>query len=486
LEGCSGGNAGGVKIDDRRGRSRACGSLPSQPRPPYPLPRTPFPALPVHARTSHFVYKYLDLADRFIRVRVAGPSDLGIEALASLDRAGYRRAVIAACVEGYAEELVERLRALSPDDPAGAEELLYQLAVSVNPELEIRNVALRGVSARERIERATRAAPSSDAAARRRILKQRAPGLAERLGARVFGQGDAIRSAVEAVRRAAAGLAPERGPLATMLFVGPTGTGKTELARALAAELGEADGLLRIDCGELGLGHETSRLIGAPPGYVGFEAGGFLTEGMRKVPRAVVVFDEVEKAHPKLFDLMLSVLEEGELVDGKGRVVSFREALVIMTSNAGARDVDAARQRVGFAGAELAAGARAELAERALSSIFPPEFLSRVEDVVHFRAIDLGVARSIAGRVLGELALRVRAAGHRLVWTQAVADWVARSGFDSRAGARGIAGVVRRAVEGPLADLLLGVPEGEGAEPAWVRLSIQGGRPRLRLERGAP
>jgi len=199
----------------------------------------------------------------------------------------------------------------------------------------------------------------------------------------------------------------------------------------------------------------------------------------------VVVFDEVEKAHPKLYDLLLSVLEEGELVDGKGRAVSFRDALVILTSNAGARDVDAARARLGFAGGGLAADARVELADRALAAIFPPEFLGRIEDIVHFQALDLAVARRVAGRVLGELALRVRSAGHRLAWTRSVAAWAARSGFDERAGARGIAGVVRREIEAPLADLLLGLPEATDAEPAWIRLSIQGGRPRLRVERAA-
>ena len=252
----------------------------------------------MHPRTSPFVFKYLDLADRFVRVRLAGPSEAGIEMRPDLDRTGYRRAVIAACIEGYEKDTEAQITALHPEDPSSAEEVLYQLVVTVNPNLDIRSVSLRCEGATAQPAGELKVAPAADAAARRRNLRRKARGLVDRLGTRVFGQGEAVGRVAQAVRRAASGLEPLRGPLASLFFVGPTGTGKTELARELATELGGDGSLLRIDCGELGLGHETSRLVGAPPGFVGFEEGGHLTEGMRRTPRSVVLFDEVEKAHP--------------------------------------------------------------------------------------------------------------------------------------------------------------------------------------------
>jgi len=446
----------------------------------------------VDPRPSRTVYKYLDLADRFVRVRVASVRELRIDP-AGLDRRSYRNAVIGGFIEGFESGVEQRLAELHPAAPDDAAELLYQMAVSVNPNLEIRGVTLQGSGCdaveapreTEPDEPRARLSPDVDAGALLRRLRRGATGLERRLASRVFGQAEAVAGVARAARRAAAGLRPARGPLGTMLFAGPTGTGKTELARALADELGGPDALLRIDCGELGQGHETARLIGAPPGYVGYEAGGFLTEGMQRAPRAVVLFDEVEKAHPKLHEMLLSILEEGELVDGKGRAVSFASSFVILTSNAGAREISAASERVGFRSSELEGDARDELSERALRDAFAPEFLGRVDDVVHFRPLDRDAARHIAAAKLGALAMRVRAAGARLYWTSAVADWVAEQGVSERSGARGLLGVMRGVIETELAERMLALVDPvTGAMPTpapWLRLSIRGGRPTVAL-----
>ncbi|MEM7306043.1 MAG: AAA family ATPase [Planctomycetota bacterium] len=432
----------------------------------------------MHPRTSRALYKYLDVADRFVRIRIAGPHDAGVRMRPGLDRSGYRRALIAALVEGFEQDVEAHLSELHPEDPGAAAELLYQLVVAVNPELDIRSVSLPPVeeapAPKAAGETELRVAPEADAAAPRRAIRRRARGLAERLSQRVFGQHEAVERVARAVRRAAAGLKPARGPLASLLFVGPTGTGKTELARELARELGGDQGLLRIDCGELGLGHETSRLVGAPPGFVGFEDGGMLTEGMRRAPRAVVLFDEIEKAHGRLHDVLLSVLEEGEIADGTGRSVSFRDAIVILTSNAGAREADEADEPIGFAGSGLGAGARAEIATRALRTRFAPEFLGRLDEVVHFRELGPKDVRRIAARQLGDLALRVRHAGRRMRWTDAVARWVAEQASSGAGGARDVGAILRRGVEEPLAEAMLDLGEDDRR---WLCVRLRAGRP---------
>ncbi len=291
-----------------------------------------------------------------------------------------------------------------------------------------------------------------------------------------MGQPAAIGSVVRAVRRAAAGLASERGPLAALLFVGPTGTGKTELARALAQELGGPARLVRIDCSEFGSRHESSKLLGAPPGYVGHERGGLLTARLRTGRHSVVLFDEVEKAHPQLHELLLQALDEGALTDGRGERVDFRRSFVILTSNAGTRELLAARDPLGFGGAPLASGASAEIVARALGERFAPELLGRLDEVVLFRELGALDARAIAERELVSLARRVRARGRRVCFSAAVSRWAARTGFSGDSGARGIAHCVRREIESPLAEALLASQDG-----AWIEVSIRRGRPHFTL-----
>ena len=305
-----------------------------------------------------------------------------------------------------------------------------------------------------------------------RALRQLSKAIERRLERRVVGQPEALQCVARAVRRAAAGLGRGRGPLASLFFVGPTGTGKTELARALAEELGGRERLIRIDCGEFGTRHEASKLLGAPPGYVGHEHGGLFVRRLHPGRESVVLFDEIEKAHPQLHELLLAVLDEGSLTDGRGLRADFRRSIVILTSNTGTRELLAAGDRLGFGRAAPGTTAEAEIVARALGQAFAPEFLGRLDEVVLFRQLTAGDARTIATRELTELARRVRARGRRVCFSPAVARWAVAHGFANSSGARGIAHCLRREIESPLAEALL------ASQPLeWIEVSIRRGRP---------
>jgi hypothetical protein len=331
---------------------------------------------PVRARS---VYRYFDLADSFVRILVLEPGCLRVDGRLGLNRAGYRRLILGTCMPDLGEDVEQALVSLFPDDPLLVEDLLYQLCVEVNPELDIHEVRITV----ERDQAAPRRAPQgegrseaggdSDRLAR---LRRRLRGLDRRLSDQVIGQREAVAAVMRAVRRTAAGLSSDRRPLTSLLFAGRTGTGKTELARCLAREVFTREGvreIVRIDCSEFALAHEYAKLIGSPPGYVGHEHGGQLTEALSQNPECVVLFDEVEKAHPRMHNLLLQILEEGSLTDGKGRRMRFDRSIVIMTSNAGAIDFEAASIPVGFHGERtLVTGSLREITRAALERCFAP------------------------------------------------------------------------------------------------------------------
>ncbi len=303
--------------------------------------------------------------------------------------------------------------------------------------------------------------------------------LEERLHARVIGQDDAVQAVADAIRRSRAGLADPKRPLGSFLFLGPTGVGKTELARALAVLLfDDEDAMVRIDMSEYMEKYSVSRLIGAPPGYVGYDEGGQLTEAVRRRPYRVVLFDEVEKAHPDVFNVLLQVLEDGRLTDGHGRTVDFRHAIIIMTSNLGSqylRNLDP-DDRPAF---ELV---RVQIQEE-LRRTLRPEFLNRIDEIIIFHPLTKANLEQIVDLQLQGLTARLRELNIRLEVTPAARALLARDGYSPDFGARPLRRLIQRLVENPLSRKMLG---GEFRENDAVLVDAQGGDIVLRKAAPAP
>jgi ATP-dependent Clp protease ATP-binding subunit ClpB len=284
----------------------------------------------------------------------------------------------------------------------------------------------------------------------------------EGLGARVVGQPDAVRAVSDAVRRARSGVADPNRPTGSFLFLGPTGVGKTELAKALAEFLFDDErAMVRIDMSEYSEKHSVARLVGAPPGYVGYEAGGQLTEAVRRRPYTVVLFDEVEKAHQDVFDVLLQVLDDGRLTDGQGRTVDFRNTILILTSNLGSHLI---------ADQSIPEERRREAVMDVVRTHFKPEFLNRLDDVVVFRALGSEELTGIVDIQVGVLARRLAARRLTLRVTDAAKEWLALNGFDPVYGARPLRRLVQSAIGDQLAKALLAgdIRDGDEVVVDWA------------------
>ena len=285
----------------------------------------------------------------------------------------------------------------------------------------------------------------------------------EELHKRVVGQDEAIEIVSKAVRRARAGLKDPKRPIGSFIFLGPTGVGKTELAKALAEFMfGSEDALIKIDMSEFMERHNVSRLVGAPPGYVGFDEGGQLTEAVRRKSYAVVLLDEVEKAHPEVFNILLQILEDGHLTDAKGRRVDFRNTIIIMTSNLGARQLQSTAA-LGFRPIGETEAARAqssyevikEKVQAELKQTFRPEFLNRIDATVVFRPLSIDEIRQIVDLMLRRVREQLKAQGMSLEVTQEAKDHIIKLGYDPAYGARPLRRVIQNMVEDVLAEHLL-------------------------------
>ncbi|WP_270154250.1 ATP-dependent Clp protease ATP-binding subunit [Nonomuraea corallina] len=393
-----------------------------------------------------------DLSDRYVSSRF-----LPDKAIDLVDEAGARVALRSGTVPTGTRELEEELdrrqrekeQAVTREDYERARELRDEIA-ELQSRIEQARAGPTGVAEvtvddiAEVVSRAT----GIPVAQLTQEERDRLLGLEEHLHQRVIGQDEAVAAVAEAVRRSRAGLSDPNRPIGSFLFLGPTGVGKTELARALAEALfGEQERMIRLDMSEFQERHTVSRLVGAPPGYVGYEEAGQLTEQVRRKPYAVILLDEIEKAHQDVFNLLLQVLEDGRLTDGQGRTVDFRNTVLIMTSNLGA---DVIMKHPG----EDPQALRGQLS-RLLQMRFRPEFLNRIDEIIVFRGLDTEQLRQITGLLLEDTRRRLHAQGVTLEIEQEAVDWLAKEGYQPHFGARPLRRTIQRKLDNTLSRLLL-------------------------------
>jgi ATP-dependent Clp protease ATP-binding subunit ClpC len=420
---------------------------------------------------ASFVIKYFDLIDEFIKVRCCSEDLLSeLHSQAITNKASYRQRVVRSCVPTFEGEILAAVGKMDEDyDIEIVEELLYQICIDVNPSLEIHQVSIPSPNAGAKAENDEIVRPNTEA--HRQMMYRRVNSLERQLRAQIIGQDEAITSLVRAVKKSAVGLKRPSAPVGTFLLVGRTGTGKTELAKALARNLfDDPSAMVRVDCSEYALPHEYAKLIGSPPGYIGHNEGGMLTEAVKKKPNCVVLFDEVEKAHYKVHNLLLQLLDEGIITDSKGQTVAFHQALVLMTSNLGIEKIESIRTRMGFSAAHKRQSLKdidlRSVTQEALKEFFRPEFINRIDEVVMFNPLDVKVCERIAGNMLREVADLLKKRGIASTFSPGVRVQLAKLGFSEEFGARELRRILKRKIEDPITELILDHDLGTGSSIA--------------------
>ncbi|WP_169581148.1 MULTISPECIES: ATP-dependent Clp protease ATP-binding subunit [Microbacterium] len=418
--------------------------------------------------TDDAIRAAVELSDRYVTERV-----LPDKAIDLIDQAGARlRLRLGAKVDVSA--LLEQLATLEAEKNAAVSAERYEEASRVRDQIAAVKARLDDVTAAGAASRVDAVVDEPEIAAVisratgipvNRLTeseRERLAQLEDELHDRVIGQDDAVAAVAKAVRRSRTGMGDARRPVGSFLFLGPTGVGKTELAKALAASLFDDEGaVIRFDMSEFGERHTVSRLVGAPPGYVGYDEAGQLTERVRRNPYSIVLFDEIEKAHPDVFNLLLQVLDDGRLTDGQGRTVDFRNTVVVMTSNLGSEFLASRGGAIGFladGGGATGFGSEKDLRDRVFAKLreaMRPEFLNRIDEIVLFRKLDQAQLREIVSLLLRATETRLGTREIGLVVTDAAIDWLAEHGYEPEYGARPLRRLIQREVDDRVADLLV-------------------------------
>jgi ATP-dependent Clp protease ATP-binding subunit ClpC len=431
-----------------------------------------------------------ELSGRYITDRF-----LPDKAIDLIDQAGARVRLRVKTPAADVRELQRRLEQLTRDRDQAVAAENYERASELRDEITAVRAALDSGSGSPDVPRVTDA-DIADVVSRATGIpvsqlteeeRDRLLRLEAHLHERVIGQDDAVAAVSEAVRRSRAGLGDPDRPVGSFLFLGPTGVGKTELARSLAEALfGDADRMIRLDMSEFGERHTVSRLVGAPPGYVGYDEAGQLTEAVRRRPYSVVLLDEIEKAHPDVFNILLQVLDDGRLTDSQGRTVSFKNTVLIMTSNIGSDIIGGTSRSVGFDTGGAGRSADEQLRdrlERRLREHVRPEFINRIDEIIVFRQLESGQLRQITEMMLGETRRRLSAQDVRLEVTTAAVDWLADRGFEPEFGARPLRRTIQRELDNRLSEMLLGADLAPGRQ---VTVDVAEGRLTFAVSSPAP
>ncbi len=399
------------------------------------------------------------LSDRYITDRF-----LPDKAIDLIDQAGARVRLRVKTPDANLRERERQLEQLTRDRDQAVHAENYEVASQLRDQINELKAQIAGVGAgadgvprvteddvAEVVSRATGIPVAQLTEAERdRLLR-----LEQHLHQHVIGQEDAVSAVAEAVRRSRAGLGDPDRPVGSFLFLGPTGVGKTELARSLAEALfGEADRMIRLDMSEFQERHTVSRLVGAPPGYVGYGEAGQLTEAVRRRPYSVVLLDEIEKAHPDVFNMLLQVLDDGRLTDSQGRTVSFKNTVLIMTSNLGSDLISGTTRSVGFGGGE-AGDELHDRIDRRLKEQLRPEFINRIDEIIIFRQLETDQLRKITEMLLESTRRRLHAQDVTLEITTAAVDWLADRGYQPEFGARPLRRTIQRELDNRLSKMLL-------------------------------
>ncbi|MGO4202742.1 ATP-dependent Clp protease ATP-binding subunit [Rhodococcus sp. TAF43] len=415
--------------------------------------------------TDEAITAAVELSSRYIADRF-----LPDKAIDLLDQAGARKRLQLGASNPDAKALQQRIARLEQDKDSAVQAEQYERASQLRD--EIAGVEKRLAEARdgepvatevpavtaEDIAEVVARATGIPASQMTQKEKERLRRLEDELHQRVVGQEDAVKAIARAVRRSRTGMGDPRRPVGSFLFLGPTGVGKTELAKALAQSLfGDESKMLRLDMSEFGERHTASRLVGAPPGYVGYGEAGQLTEQVRRHPYSVILLDEIEKAHPDVFNVLLQVLDDGRLTDGQGRTVDFKNTVLIMTSNLGSGIISSKGGALGFTTGDAAA-AEKPLRDRVMGRLresFRPEFLNRIDEIVIFRKLEAQPLHRITDLLLSESRDRLRAKDIDIEFTPDAVDWIAEHGHQPEFGARPLRRTIAREVDDRIADLLL-------------------------------
>ncbi len=406
----------------------------------------------------HLVLKYCEALDEFVRIRVFGDEEgkqiLG--AAASANKSAFQHAVVKACILDHNVELTTRLERAQRHTSQDINEILYILCVEVNPSFEIHQVSvpLGDAATPDSANGGLEVAPSLTEEQLNKLMR-----LDVELKKRVIGQEHAVDVVSRAIKKAGVGLRDPRRPVGSFMFVGHVGVGKTELAKAIAdCMYGSQSRLIRVDCSEYALPHEYAKLIGAPPGYIGHNEGGYLTEAAKEMGDFVVLFDEIEKAHSKMHNILLQLLDEGTVTDSKGFKVSFKNAVVLMTSNLGVREINQSRTSIGFDAEQRLAtpfeSMKHEIHE-ALKKCFRPEMLNRIDDVVVFNTLSKEDSLKIADIMLSDLGKIAARAGVAVQFDSSIRRHIVEVGWRREWGARELKRTIKREIETPLTDLIL-------------------------------